>query len=68
VNCSTRISVNGVLQRGMEQDDSECKRVAAGKPIAAVNLGRTRADHLLALEIHAAAGEVLGEVSCLAAD
>ena len=32
---------------------------AAGKPIAAVNLGRTRADHLLALEISAPCGEVL---------
>jgi len=32
---------------------------AAGKPIAAVNLGRTRADHLLALKISAPCGEVL---------
>jgi NAD-dependent SIR2 family protein deacetylase len=34
---------------------------AAGKPIAAVNLGRTRADHLLALKISARSEEVLGE-------
>ncbi|MEJ0100274.1 MAG: NAD-dependent protein deacetylase [Pseudomonadota bacterium] len=33
----------------------------AGKPIAAVNLGRTRADHLLALKISAPADQVLGE-------
>jgi len=32
---------------------------AAGKPIAAVNLGRTRADHLLALKISAPCEEVL---------
>ena len=32
---------------------------AAGKPIAAVNLGRTRADHLFALKISAPCGEVL---------
>jgi NAD-dependent SIR2 family protein deacetylase len=36
---------------------------AAGKPIAAVNLGRTRADHLLAFKVGAAADEVLGELS-----
>ena len=36
---------------------------AAGKPIAAVNLGRTRADHLFALKIGAPADRVLGEVS-----
>ena len=35
---------------------------AAGKPIAAVNLGRTRADHLLALKISATCEEVLSEV------
>ncbi len=35
----------------------------AGKPIAAVNLGRTRADHLFALKIDASCGEVLSEVS-----
>jgi len=32
---------------------------AAGKPIAAINLGRTRADHLLALKINAPCEEVL---------
>jgi NAD-dependent SIR2 family protein deacetylase len=32
---------------------------AAGKPIAAVNLGRTRADHLLALKISEPADQVL---------
>lgn len=32
---------------------------AAGKPIAAVNLGRTRADHLFTLKISAPCGEVL---------
>jgi NAD-dependent SIR2 family protein deacetylase len=32
---------------------------AAGKPIAAVNLGRTRADHLLALKLNAPCDEVL---------
>jgi len=36
---------------------------AAGKPIAAVNLGRTRADHLIALKIGATADEVLNEVN-----
>lgn len=35
---------------------------AAGKPIAAVNLGRTRADHLMALKISASCEAVLGEV------
>ncbi len=30
-----------------------------GKPVAAVNLGRTRADHLLALKVQAAAGMTL---------
>jgi len=34
---------------------------AAGKPIAAVNLGRTRADHLLALKINESCEEVLSE-------
>jgi NAD-dependent SIR2 family protein deacetylase len=34
---------------------------AAGKPIAAVNLGKTRADHLLALKINAACEQVLSE-------
>jgi NAD-dependent SIR2 family protein deacetylase len=33
----------------------------AGKPIAAVNLGRTRADHLLALKISAPADQALAE-------
>jgi NAD-dependent SIR2 family protein deacetylase len=33
----------------------------AGKPIAAVNLGRTRADHLLTLKINAAADQALSE-------
>ena len=36
---------------------------AARKPIAAINLGRTRADHLLALKISAPCDEVLSEVS-----
>jgi len=36
---------------------------AAGKPIAAVNLGRTRADHLFALKVGAPADEALGELS-----
>jgi NAD-dependent SIR2 family protein deacetylase len=35
---------------------------AAGKPIAAVNLGRTRADHLLTLKINESSDEVLGAV------
>ncbi len=35
---------------------------AAGKPIAAVNLGRTRADHLLALKISEPCGEALSAV------
>jgi NAD-dependent SIR2 family protein deacetylase len=34
---------------------------AAGKPIAAVNLGRTRADHLLALKINEPCEEALSE-------
>jgi hypothetical protein len=33
-----------------------------GLPIAAVNLGRTRADHLLALKLAAPAGEALTAV------
>jgi NAD-dependent SIR2 family protein deacetylase len=32
---------------------------AAGKPIAAVNLGRTRADHLLSLKVTSPCGDVL---------
>lgn len=32
---------------------------AAGKPIAAVNLGRTRADHLLTLKLEVSCGEAL---------
>ena len=36
---------------------------AAGKPLAAVNLGRTRADHLFALKIAAPSEKVLSEVS-----
>ena len=35
---------------------------AAGKPIAAVNLGRTRADHLLALKVGEPCDEVLSAV------
>jgi NAD-dependent SIR2 family protein deacetylase len=34
---------------------------AAGKPVAAINRGRTRADHLFALKVDAPADEVLGE-------
>jgi NAD-dependent SIR2 family protein deacetylase len=33
--------------------------VAAGTPVAAVNLGRTRADHLLSLKVHQRAGAAL---------
>jgi hypothetical protein len=36
---------------------------AAGKPIAAVNLGRTRADHLLALKITEPCDQILEQVS-----
>jgi NAD-dependent SIR2 family protein deacetylase len=36
--------------------------VAAGIPVAAVNLGRTRADGLLTLKVEQAAGEALSEV------
>jgi hypothetical protein len=32
---------------------------AAGRPVAAVNLGRTRADDLLALKLQAPCGEAL---------
>jgi NAD-dependent SIR2 family protein deacetylase len=35
---------------------------SAGKPIAAVNLGRTRADHLFALKIGAPSDTVLGDL------
>jgi NAD-dependent SIR2 family protein deacetylase len=35
---------------------------AAGKPIVAINLGRTRADHLLTLKVSAPAGEALTEL------
>lgn len=35
---------------------------AAGKPIAAVNLGRTRADHLLAIKINEPADEALSSL------
>jgi len=35
----------------------------AGKPIAAINLGRTRADHLLALKITAPCDEALSEIT-----
>ena len=38
---------------------------AAGKPIAAVNLGRTRADELLALKVEASAEQVLPLVAQL---
>ncbi len=36
---------------------------AAGKPLAAVNLGRTRADHLFTLKVGAPCDTVLSEVS-----
>jgi len=35
---------------------------AAGKPIAAVNLGRTRADHLFALKVSDSSDKVLGDL------
>ena len=35
---------------------------AAGKPIAAVNLGRTRADHLLALKISEPCDQALSQL------
>ncbi len=44
--------------------------LAAGRrqlPIAAVNLGRTRADHLLSLKVSAAAGPTLAALAALAA-
>ncbi len=37
--------------------------VQAGKPVAALNLGRTRADALLALKVQAACGPVLGALA-----
>ena len=40
----------------------------AGKPIAAVNLGRTRADHMMALKIEAPAGRLLPPVARLLRD
>jgi NAD-dependent SIR2 family protein deacetylase len=33
-----------------------------GKPIAAINRGRTRADHLFALKVEGSCAEVLGEL------
>jgi len=36
---------------------------SAGKPIAAINLGRTRADHLLTLKVTAPCGEVLQDLA-----
>ena len=39
------------------------RAAAAGKPVAAVNLGRTRADHLLTLKITEACEEVLGALN-----
>jgi len=37
-----------------------CKlAAAAGKPIAAINLGKTRADDLIGLKVEAAAADVL---------
>ena len=39
-----------------------CERAAAaGKPIAAINRGRTRADHLFALKVERACGDALAE-------
>ena len=41
-----------------------CRLAAeAGKPIAAVNLGRTRADHMIALKIEASAERLLPQVA-----
>jgi NAD-dependent SIR2 family protein deacetylase len=41
-----------------------CERAAAlGKPIAAINLGRTRADHLLALKVERPCAEALSELA-----
>ena len=42
--------------------------VRASKPIAAVNLGRTRADHLLELKVEASCEEALGFLSAAARD
>ena len=43
-----------------------CRMAAeAGKPIAAVNLGRTRADHLIALKLEASAERLLPQVAGL---
>ena len=42
--------------------------VEAGKPIAAVNLGRTRADHMIALKIEASAERLLPQVAALLRD
>ncbi|MEO5738128.1 MAG: Sir2 family NAD-dependent protein deacetylase, partial [Variovorax sp.] len=39
--------------------------VQAGKPVAAVNLGRTRADELLALKVERPVGEALAELAGL---
>jgi NAD-dependent SIR2 family protein deacetylase len=36
---------------------------AAGKPVAAINLGRTRADHLLSLKVVASCSSALGSVT-----
>ena len=38
---------------------------AAGKPIAAVNLGRTRADHLFALKVSAPSDKTLGDLAAM---
>ena len=38
--------------------------VAAGKPVAAVNLGRTRADELLTLKLARPVGETLDSLAC----
>jgi len=40
----------------------------AGKPVAAVNLGRTRADHLLALKVEASCEDALGFLLAAARD
>jgi len=40
---------------------------AAGKPVVAVNRGRTRADHLLALKLQADCAQVLQEIGELMA-
>lgn len=41
---------------------------AAGKPVAAVNLGRTRADDLLALKVRRSAGATLRALACALAE